>query len=94
LYDARLTISGGNKAGRIILGGYIQNNTPALVYTSWISNHYISIPALIIKRQITYRSIILTMPLQLNLKAEYFLINDYLYFKAQPGGIDATPYAR
>jgi hypothetical protein len=31
------------------------------------------------------------MLLQVDLKAEYFLITDYLYFAAQPGGIDATP---
>jgi len=27
----------------------------------------------------------------LDLKAEYFLVSDYLYFTAQPNGIDATP---
>jgi hypothetical protein len=29
--------------------------------------------------------------LKLELKAEYFLINDYLYFAASNGGVDAAP---
>jgi hypothetical protein len=92
LYDAKLTISGGNKAGRIILGGYIQNNTPALVYTSWISNHYISHASLKNQKTNNLSFNYINDALQLDLKAEYFLISDYLYFKAQTGGIDATPY--
>src|SRR5476651_314021 len=30
--------------------------------------------------------------LQVDIKAEYFLINNYLYFEAQAGGIDAHPF--
>jgi hypothetical protein len=41
LYDAKLTLAGGKKAGRIILGAYLQSSSPGLVYTNWISNHYI-----------------------------------------------------
>jgi hypothetical protein len=91
LYDAKLNLSGGNKAGRIIFEGYSQSSSPPLIYTNWISNHFIFHNEL--KRQKT-NSIsfnYINDDLKLDLKAEYFLISDYLYFAAQTGGIDAHP---
>jgi len=41
LYDAKLKLGGGKKAGRIIFEGYSQSSTPPLAYTNWISNHFI-----------------------------------------------------
>ncbi|WP_462266277.1 putative porin [Mucilaginibacter sp.] len=91
LYDASLTLSGGNKAGRIIFGAYAQSNAAPLVYTHWISNHYIFNNSFN-KQKINNLSFnYINDFLQLDLKAEYFLIDNYLYFTAQPNGIDATP---
>lgn len=91
LYDVKFTLSGGKKAGRIILGAYAQNNAPALVDASWISNHYVFKNDFKNQKIVNLSFNYLNDPLQIDLKAEYFLINDYLYFKAQPNGIDATP---
>lgn len=91
LYDAKLTLAGGNKAGKIILGAYSQNSSPPLVYTSWISNHYIFHNSFNNQKTTNLSFNYINDALQLDLKAEYFLVSDYLYFAAQPNGIDAAP---
>jgi len=91
LYDAKLTLAGSNKAGRIILGAYSQNSSPPLVYTDWISNHYIFHNSFHNQKTSSVSFNYINNPLGLDLKAEYFLVTDYLYFTAQPNGIDATP---
>jgi hypothetical protein len=91
LYDAKLTLSGGKKAGTIVFGAYLQSSSPALAYTNWISNHYI-FNNNFNNQKITNLSFnYINDLLQVDLKAEYFLVTDYLYFASQPGGIDATP---
>lgn len=91
LYDAKLTLAGGKKAGKIVLGAYIQSSSPGLAYSDWISNHYI-FHTDFNNQKITNLSFnYINDLLKLELKAEYFLINDYLYFAASKGGVDATP---
>ncbi|WP_255496155.1 putative porin [Mucilaginibacter sp. FT3.2] len=90
-YGARLTLAGGNKAGKIILEAYSQNSTPPLIYTNWISNHYIFHNSFDKQKTTSASFNYINNPLQLDIKAEYFLITGYLYFTAQPGGIDAHP---
>ena len=91
LYEAKVTLAGGEKAGKIILGAYQQSSSPPLVYTDWISNHYIFHNNFSNQKTTNLSFNYINNPLKLDLKAEYFLINDYLYFTAQPNGIDATP---
>jgi len=91
LYDARLTLSGGQKAGRIIFEGYSQSSSPPLVYTSWISNHFIFHNTFKNQKTNSVSFNYINDDLKLDLKAEYFLISDYLYFAAQTNGIDAHP---
>ncbi|MGZ3832653.1 MAG: putative porin [Mucilaginibacter sp.] len=91
LYDAKLTLAGGNKAGKIILEAYSQSSSPPLVYTNWISNHYIFHNNFGNQKTTSLSFNYINNALKLDLKAEYFLISDYLYFTAQPNGIDATP---
>lgn len=91
LYDAKLTLAGGKKAGRIIFEGYSQNSSPPLVYTDWISNHFIFHNSFSNQKTNSVSFNYINDALQLDLKAQYFLITDYLYFTAQPNGIDATP---
>jgi hypothetical protein len=91
LYEAKLNLSGGDKAGRIILGAYQQSSSPPLVYTDWISNHYIFHNIFSNQKTTNLSFNYINNPLKLDLKVEYFLISDYLYFAAQPNGIDATP---
>jgi hypothetical protein len=93
LYDARLNLAGGERAGRIILGAYAQNNEAPLIFQNWISNHYIFRNTGIGKQQINNASFTyVNDKLKLDLKAEYFLVTGYQYFEAQtPGGIDVAP---
>jgi hypothetical protein len=91
LYDAKLLLAGSNKEGKITLDGYIQSSSPPLVATDWISNHYIFHNSFHNQKTTSLSFNYINTPLQLDLKAEYFLISDYLYFAAQPGGIDAYP---
>jgi hypothetical protein len=91
LYDFKLMLAGNNKAGKIILDAYTQNTSPPLVYTDWISNHYIWHNSFSNQKINSGSFNYINDPLQFNLKAEYFLISDYLYFASDPNGIDATP---
>ena len=91
LYDGKLTLAGGEKTGRIIFEGYTQSSSPPLVYTDWISNHFIFHNKFSNQKTSSVSFTYINDDLKLDLKAEYFLITDYLYFAAQPGGIDATP---
>ncbi|HEY8930855.1 MAG TPA: putative porin [Mucilaginibacter sp.] len=91
LYDAKLTLAGDNKTGKIILEGYSQSSTPPLIYTDWVSNHFIFHDKFNKQKTTSLSFYYINAPLKLDVKAEYFLINDYLYFAAQPNGIDAHP---
>lgn len=91
LYEGKLMLSAGNKAGRIILDAYSQSSDPALVYTNWSTNHY-HFENDFHNQKINSASFeYVNDALRLDLKAEYFLINDYLYFNASEGGNDAEP---
>ncbi|MBK0380537.1 putative porin [Mucilaginibacter segetis] len=91
LYDAKLTLAGGKKAGRIVLGAYLQSSSPAMVYTNWISNHYFFNNSFANQKTTNLSFNYINDLLDVDLKAEYFLLTDYLYFASQPGGIDASP---
>lgn len=91
LYDAKVILAGNQKAGRIVFEGYTQSSTPAMVYTNWISNHYIFHNKFNNQKTNSISFNYVNNPLKLDLKVEYFLITDYLYFAAQAGGIDAHP---
>lgn len=91
LYEAKLTVAGNDKAGKIILGAYSQSSTAPLVYTSWVSNHFIFHNKFSNQKTNSLSFNYINSPLKLDLKAEYFLITDYLYFTAQENGIDAHP---
>lgn len=91
LYDAKLTLAGNRKAGRVIFEGYSQNSSPPLVYTDWVSNHFIFHNSFSNQKVNSVSFSYINDALQLDLKAQYYLVSDYLYFAAQPNGIDATP---
>ena len=91
LYDAKLTLAGGGKVGKIVLEGYSQSSSPGLVYTDWISNHYIFHDKFSNQKTTSLSFNYINPQLKFDLKAEYFLITDYLYFESQPNGIDAHP---
>jgi hypothetical protein len=91
LYDAKVILAGGKKAGKIIFDGYSQSSSPPLAYTDWISNHYIFHDHFDNQKTNSVSFNYINDALQLDFKAQYYLVSDYLYFEAQPNGIDATP---
>ncbi|WP_259071408.1 putative porin [Mucilaginibacter sp. X4EP1] len=91
LYDAKVLLAGGQKTGKITFEGYTQSSSPPLVYTDWISNHFIFHDKFSNQKTSSVSFHYVNDLLKFDLKAEYFLISDYLYFAAQPNGIDATP---
>lgn len=93
LYDAKLNILLGNKIGRVIMEGYTQSNTPRLIYTNWSSSHYVfNNNNNFSKTKTTSLSFnYLNEKLQVDAKAEYFLLNNYLYFSAAENSNNAKP---
>jgi hypothetical protein len=91
LYDAKLNLSAGDKIGKIILGAYTQNSTPPLVYTDWVSNHFIFSNSFKNVKTTNLSFSYINDKYHFDVKAEYFLVDNYLYFEAQQGGIDAHP---
>jgi len=91
LYDFKLMLAGNNKEGKIILDAYSQSSSPPLVYTDWISNHYIFHNTFANQKTNSASFNYINNALQLDLKAEYFLLNDYLYFTADANSNDAHP---
>jgi len=91
LYEGKLMLAAGDKAGKIILDAYSQNSSPGLIYTDWNTNHYIFHNNFSNQKINSASFDYINDPLQVELKAEYFLISDYLYFNAADGGNDAKP---
>ena len=91
LYDGKLTLASGGKAGKIVFEGYSQNSSPPLQATDWISDHFIFHNSFSTIKTNSLSFNYINEALQLDLKVQYYLIGDYLYYQAQPGGIDATP---
>ena len=91
LYDFKLMLAGGKKTGKIILEAYTQSTSPPLVYTDWESNHYLWHNSFSNQKTNSASFNYINDPLKLNLKVEYFLISDYLYFESDPNSNDAHP---
>jgi len=91
-YDASMSVSGGKNVGRIVVEAYTQNSTPPLLYTSWDSNHFRWTNSFKNVKTTSASFSYINDQLQFNVKAEYFLINNYLYFGAATnGGTDPIP---
>ncbi len=91
LYDAKLNVSAGDKIGKIILEAYTQNTSPPLIYTHWVSNHFIWTNNFKNVKTTSASFNYINNKYQFDIKAEYFLINNYVYFDAPSGGNDASP---
>ncbi|MBE7174832.1 MAG: putative porin [Mucilaginibacter polytrichastri] len=91
LYQANANFLIGNKLGRIILEAYSQNNRPAQLYDRWSWSHFrwdTDFPKQKINAfTFTYEN----APLRIRAKAEYFLVNNYLYLQADSLPNDPVP---
>lgn len=92
LYDASINLSAGKTLGKIVIEAYTQNSTPPLLYTNWVSNHFEWKNSFKNVKTSSASFNYINDKFQFNIKAEYFLINNYLYFaSATNNGIDAYP---
>ncbi|MEX8547678.1 MAG: putative porin [Mucilaginibacter sp.] len=93
LYDAKLNVLLGNKIGRVILEGYTQSNTAPIIFTNWTSSHY-DFHNSFSKPKTTGLSFnYQNDKLQFDAKAEYFLLNNYLYFQVPQDSLNNNPKA-
>ncbi|HEX7366203.1 MAG TPA: putative porin [Pelobium sp.] len=90
IYKASSEIKLGNKIGSIILEGYSQNQSPAIVYERQVTNHY-QWNLNFKKTQTQNVGFSYLIPkYNFRAKAEYFLISNHLYFAEGTNG-DAYP---
>lgn len=80
LYQANANILIGNKLGRIVMEAYTQSNRPALLFERWAWSHY-RWDNNFEKQKVTSLSFAYqNTAFRFQVKAEYFLVNNYLYF--------------
>jgi hypothetical protein len=81
LYEAKSNVLLSNSVGRVVLGGYFQNKSPEELYTRYVGNHYSWLNNFDRTKTINLSFKYLNEKLQLDATAEYYLINNYLYFE-------------
>jgi len=97
LYEAKSNVLVSKNVGRIVLGAYIQNKSPEEVYNRYYGNHFNWINPLGKPFERT-KTVNLSFKyindkLRLDASAEYFLINNYLYFQQIAPDVDSTTVA-
>lgn len=90
LYQASSEIKLGNKIGRIILDTYTQNQSPAFIYEKQTSNHYQWNNNFDKTKIQHFGFTYFNTKYNIKAKAQYYLIDNYLYFNAGANG-DAVP---
>lgn len=90
LYEAKSNVLLSKSVGRIILGAYFQNKSPEEVYSRYFGNHYNWDRNFDRTKTINFSFNYLNEKIDLDAKAEYFLINNYLYFQ-QEGAVGIAP---
>ena len=80
LYDAKLNVKLSNKIGRVLMEAYTQSNKPPLVFDLWYSSHYQFNYSFEKLKTTSLMFNYVNDKLQLDAKAEYFLLDNYLYF--------------
>ncbi|SHF75015.1 putative porin [Pedobacter caeni] len=87
LYEAKSNVLLSKSIGRVILGGYFQNKSPEEVYNRYFGNHYNWNQSFNRTKTINLSFKYYHDRLKFEAAAEYYLINDYLYFRAASGSL-------
>lgn len=92
LYEAKSNVLLSNSVGRIVLGAYVQNKSPEEIYNRYFGNHYNWVMQDDLKRTktINFSFNYINDKYKFEAGAQYYLINDYLYF----GAADSTNIIR
>ncbi len=83
LYEAKTNLLLSNKAGRIILGTYLQNKSPEEIFSRYFGNHYNWDFSKILDRTKTANLSFTYLNDRFNIdaSANYYLITNYIYFE-------------
>lgn len=81
LYEAKSNVLLSNKVGRVVLGGYFQNKSPEEIYNRYFGNHYSWLNDFDRTKTVNLSFKYLNDKLKFDATANYYLINNYLYFK-------------
>jgi hypothetical protein len=90
LYEAKSNVLLGKSVGRIVMGAYIQNKSPEEIYDRYFGNHYNWVNNFNRTKTINLSFNYINDKYRFDAGAQYFLINDYLYF-AQDETVGITP---
>lgn len=80
LYEAKSNVLVSNNVGRIVLGAYLQNQSPAEIYDRYYGNHYNWLNNFDRTKTANFSFKYINDQLRLDAGAEYTRINGYLYF--------------
>lgn len=87
LYEAKSNVLLSNKVGRVVLGAYFQNKSPEEIYNRYFGNHYSWLNDFDRTKTVNLSFKYLNDKLKLDATANYYLINNYLYFKSRAYGV-------
>ncbi|WP_432713962.1 putative porin [Pedobacter sp.] len=90
LYEATSNLMLSKNAGRVVLGAYIQNKSPEEIYNRYFGNHYNWRNDFNKTKTVNFSFNYLNDQYKLEAGAQYFLINDHLYF-GQEGTVGIKP---
>ncbi|ACU02869.1 putative porin [Pedobacter heparinus] len=81
LYEAKSNVLLSNSVGRVVLGTYFQNKSPEELYNRYVGNHYSWLNNFDRTKTINLSFKYFNDRLKFDATAEYYLINNYLYFE-------------
>lgn len=81
LYEAKSNVLLSNSVGRVVLGAYFQNKSPEELYNRYVGNHYSWLNNFDRTKTINLSFKYVNDKLKFDATAEYYLINNYLYFE-------------
>jgi hypothetical protein len=90
LYEANSNVLVSNNVGRIVLGAYLQNQSPAEIYDRYYGNHYNWTNNFDRTKTVNFSFKYINDKLRLDAGAEYTRITGYLYFKQLEPTVDST----
>jgi hypothetical protein len=88
-YEAKSNVLLSKSVGRIVLGGYFQNKSPEEIYNRYFGNHYHWKNSFERPKTVNFSFSYVNDKLDLETKAEYFLVNNFLYFAYDPDIVNA-----
>ncbi len=90
LYEAKSNVLLSKSAGRLVMSAYIQNKSPEEIYNRYFGNHYNWLNDFSRTKTVNFSFNYINNKYRFDAGAQYFLLNDYLYF-GQDSGVGITP---